>query len=380
MDSITYGAGGTRAPKTVLMTADSVGGVFGYAIELARGLARRGTRVVLAVMGGPLSAAQREEAASVPGLIVRESGFKLEWMDDPWEDVARAGDWLLDLEAKERPDIVHHNGFSHAALPFEAPQLVVAHSSVTSWFRAVLGEEAPARFDRYRVEVTRGIAAARALVAPTRAMLAEIARDHGAHPRARVIPNGRDPELYRPGDKDESVLAVGRLWDAGKNIAALSAVAPRLPWPVRVAGSDVAPEGSRRALKDVVALGVLSAAEARAAYARAAIYALPARYEPFGLSILEAALSGSALVLGDIPSLRELWGGAALFVDPGDADDLERALRCLITHRSVREALAARARQRAMAFTPERMVLGYTALYGELAAQDRRPSDRPRAG
>ncbi len=32
---------------------------------------------------------------------------------------------------------------------------------------------------------------------------------------------------------------------------------------------------------------------------------LPARYEPFGLSVLEAALSGCALVLGDIPSLRE---------------------------------------------------------------------------
>ena len=59
---------------------------------------------------------------------------------------------------------------------------------------------------------------------------------------------------------------------------------------------------------------------------RAAIYALPARYEPFGLSALEAALSGCALVLGDIPSLREVWGDAAVFVPPDDAGGLRDAL------------------------------------------------------
>ena len=54
--------------------------------------------------------------------------------------------------------------------------------------------------------------------------------------------------------------------------------------------------------------------------ARAAIYALPARYEPFGLTALEAGLSGCALVLGDIPSLREVWGETACFVPPDDRD------------------------------------------------------------
>ena len=60
--------------------------------------------------------------------------------------------------------------------------------------------------------------------------------------------------------------------------------------------------------------------------ARAAIYALPAHYEPFGLSILEAAMSGCALVLGDIPSLREIWGDAAVFVHPDNRDAVARCL------------------------------------------------------
>ena len=52
----------------------------------------------------------------------------------------------------------------------------------------------------------------------------------------------------------------------------------------------------------------LSGEDIRPWFARAGIYALPAVYEPFGLSVLEAALSGCALVLGDIPSLARNLG------------------------------------------------------------------------
>lgn len=366
-------------PSTVLMTADAVGGVFSYAIELSRALARRGVRVVLAIMGGPPSAAQRASAARVPGLVMHESGHRLEWMDDPWDDVARAGEWLLDLEERTRPDVIHLNGYAHGALPFRAPKLVVAHSCVLSWFEAVEGRPAPSRFDRYQREVAAGLAAAAAVVAPTRAMLDAIARHYGPPLRARVIHNARDPARYRPAAKEDAILAVGRLWDQAKNITALSSVARTLPWPVRVAGSAEAPDGARRPLADVEHLGVLSEDEVAAALARASVYAAPARYEPFGLSILEAALSGCALVLGDIPSLRELWGGAALFVDPDDPADLGRALSCLAQSPSLRSALAGRSRLRALDYSPERMALAYLGLYGELSAPSGRttPPRRP---
>ena len=73
-------------------------------------------------------------------------------------------------------------------------------------------------------------------------------------------------------------------------------------------------------------LGHLPQSKLQAWFERAAIFAAPARYEPFGLSILEAALAGCALVLGDIPSLRENWNDAALFVPPEDSRTLEAAL------------------------------------------------------
>ncbi|WP_437935687.1 glycosyltransferase family 4 protein [Sorangium sp. So ce341] len=374
-----------HTPGSVLMTADTVGGVFSYAIELARALAERGVRTSLATMGGPLSAPQREAAGRVPGLAVFESSFRLEWMDDPWDDVARAGDWLLDLEERVRPDVVHLNGYAHGALGFRAPKLVVAHSCVLSWWTAVLGGAAPPRYDRYRREVARGLAAAAAVVAPTQAMLDALVRHHGAlapfrGARAAVIPNAADPDRFAPGPKAEVIVAVGRLWDQAKNIAALGEVAPRLPWPIQVAGSDVHPGGGSRPLPSLEHLGVLSPSGVAAALARASIYAHPARYEPFGLSVLEAALSGCALVLGDIPSLREVWRDAALYVDPGDTEALRRALEALVDDPVRRQEMASRARARASAFSPRRMARGYLHLYGELLGGSARTRRSPARG
>ncbi len=371
-----------RAPGSVLMTADTVGGVFSYALELARALAERGVRTSLATMGGPLSVPQREAAGRVPGLSVVESSFRLEWMDDPWDDVARAGDWLLEVEERARPDVIHLNGYAHGALGFRAPKLVVAHSCVLSWWAAVLGGEAPPQYDRYRREVARGLAAASAVVAPTQAMLDALVRHHGAlasfrGARTVVIPNAVDPDRFAPRPKEELLLAVGRLWDQAKNIAALGEVAPHLPWPLQVAGSDVHPGGGARPIPSLHPLGVLSPSGVAAALARASIYAHPARYEPFGLSVLEAALSGCALVLGDIPSLREVWRDAALYVDPGDTEALRSALQALIDDPGKRQEMASRARARAFAFSPRRMARSYLHLYGELLRDSSRNKRSP---
>jgi glycosyltransferase involved in cell wall biosynthesis len=71
-------------------------------------------------------------------------------------------------------------------------------------------------------------------------------------------------------------------------------------------------------------------------------------------------------VLADIPSLRELWDGAALFVDPGDAGRLRRTIQGLIDHPAQRLALARAARDRAVQRTSARMADRYLALYRSL--------------
>jgi glycosyltransferase involved in cell wall biosynthesis len=350
------------------MTADAVGGVWTYALDLSRALAARGVQVALATMGAPPTADQEREAREVPGLELFASAYRLEWMADPWDDVRRAGEWLLELESRLRPDLVHLNGYAHAALPWRAPRIVVGHSCVVSWWHAVHGGPPPAEWDRYRDEVKDGLRAADAVFAPTGAMLAELERHYGPLPRGGVIWNGRDSRPFRPAPKEPFVLAVGRLWDEAKNVGALARVAPELPWPVLVAGEEWHPDGKAAALAGVRPLGKLPPAELAGLFARAAIYALPARYEPFGLSAVEAGLSGCALVLGDIPSLREVWGDAALFVPPNDHAALRAALEELIADQARREELGARAERKAKEYATERMAEGYLAAYRELLA------------
>jgi glycosyltransferase involved in cell wall biosynthesis len=344
------------------MTADPVGGVWTYAVDLLRALGKEGVEVVLATMGGPLRDDQQTALATLPNVRLHTSEFALEWMDNPWQDVDRAAEWLLDLEAKTKPDVIHLNGYAHAACPWRAPVLVVAHSCVLSWWRAVRGTRKPNEWNEYRRRVSAGLEAANFVVAPTRAMLATLGDNYGSLPRTGVIPNGRDSNGFRVGRKERFVFSAGRFWDESKNLVALEKAAGQITWPVRVAGSEEGRNG-------LVKLGRLSASAVAEELSRAAIFCLPARYEPFGLAALEAALSGCALVLGDIPSLHEVWDDAALFVDPNDPKALALTLQNLIDRPEMQASLARRAQRQAKHYSIKTMAERYLCLYRGLVGQ-----------
>ena len=356
------------------MTADTVGGVWTYAVELARALQAHDVQIALFTMGKLLSTEQRAQVHQLPHVSVHESEFKLEWMESPWSDVRLAGHRLIKLEAKFSPDIVHLNGYAHAALPWSAPKLVVGHSCVLSWWKAVnLDLRLDSKWDRYQDEVTRGLQAADFVVAPTRAMLSSLQACYGGikAPTA-VVPNGIVPGLFAPKKKQPYVFSAGRLWDPAKNIALLERIAPSLEWPIYVAGDSLGLDGTPGAhtlSANYRALGFLSREEIAKWLSAASIYCAPARYEPFGLSILEAALSGCALVLGDIPSLREIWDGAAVFVDPTDGDATAATIQELIANSVFREKCGRRARLRALEFTPARMAARYVEIYQAMLSQ-----------
>lgn len=353
----------------VLMTADAIGGVWTYALALADAVAPYDVEIVLATMGRLPELRQRRAAARRDNVTLATSEYKLEWMDQPWSDVQEAGDWLLELEQHVAPDVVHINGYAHAALPWSSPILVVAHSSALSWWRAVLGAEAPASWNRYRTALRAGLNAADLVITPSHAMLGELEDQHGELRNARVIPNGSDPERFWIGPKQNFILTSGKLWDEAKNVVALDRVAERLPWPVYVVGDSRHADGTRRVYTHARVLDAMASEALGAWMACAAIYALPARYEPFGLSVLEAALSGCALVLGDIPSLREHWSGAAVFVPPDDDAALTDAVLDLTRDSPRRRRMANQSFRRAQTeFGLDRMGRSYFAAYQDACA------------
>ncbi len=370
-----------KPTRPILMTADPVGGVWTYALELCGELGRADIKIVLATMGRKLSRSEKEAVARLSNVELFESDYKLEWMENSSADVEKAGRWLLDLQSRTSPSLIHLNQYSHGALRWNVPCLMVGHSCVFSWFEAVKKTPPPDRWNAYKQAVTIGLRGADLVTAPTRFMLSALEKHYGSFAAADPIYNGRSASLFNSANKQDYVFTAGRLWDEAKNVSALQQIAARIPWPIYAAGPAESPDGNAVDLSDIHALGALDIAAIADWFSRAAIFVLPARYEPFGFTALEAALSGCALVLGDIPSVREIWGDAAFFVPPDDSDALLTALLQLIDDLPARQDFARRGQERARSFTHERMAAGYLALYGQLlSSQSQRIADNVAPG
>ena len=371
----------------ILMTADAAGGVWNYAMELARALQPHGVRITLATMGCAPSAGQRATVAQLGNLTLFVTDYALEWMSNPWDEVDAAGEWLLETEHRLQPDIVHLNGYALAALPWQAPAQVVAHSCVFSWWQAVKHGVPGADFAEYRTRVENGLNAANLVVAPSAAMLEALDEHYAFTGERRVIPNARDAAHFVPRKKLPIILSAGRVWDEAKNVKLLASIAPHLAWPVHIAGPRACPQVAQTNEDDCHAadlgnhgypaqrfanyLGPLTTTQLSAHLGAASIYAAPAYYEPFGLTVLEAALCGCALVLSDIPSFRENWDGAALFIPPDDAAAWVTALNMLASDDAVRARFGQAARSRGLRFTPRRMAAAYLESYRALLGAHR---------
>jgi hypothetical protein len=71
-------------------------------------------------------------------------------------------------------------------------------------------------------------------------------------------------------------------------------------------------------------------------------------------------------VLSDIEPLRELWDGAAIFVDPRDEDAWWRHLGELANHPSLSERMGALALERSARYSAFESITGYLHLYSSL--------------
>jgi glycogen synthase len=231
-----------------------------------------------------------------------------------------------------------------------------------SWWQAIHGVEAPPQWDAYREAVSVGLQAADLVVAPSQSMLHAVQDYYGPLLNAWVIPNGRRL-MIQPCEKETFILSAGRLWDPAKNVQVLAQVAADLPWRIYVAGETRCPNGQETIMDQVRPLGRLTFKSLGHWMARASIYAAPARYEPFGLSTLEAGLAGCALVLGDIPSYREIWEDSAFYVPPEDPHEWRRSLQQLTNDTAQLAEFSSRARRRAAFYTPERMADAYLSAY-----------------
>ncbi len=358
----------------ILVTADTLGGVWTYTRELVTGLLRRGERVTLVSFGNIPTQAQMRWMDGLENLDYRPTAFKLEWMLDCEADMSASAQYLEALIEETRPDLLHLSQFYYGSVDCCVPRVVVAHSDVVSWWLAVHKKEPPETdwLRWYRKIVTRGLHQATAVIAPSRWMLEQVELCYGRLEQGAVIYNGRTPTLFHPHvSKQEKIVTVGRLWDAGKNVSLL--LRHEMPGEVHIVGSDRHPDlqsnafGAEAIRPNVHLDAEQDEGQLAQILARAGIYVATSQYEPFGLAPVEAALSRCALVASDIPSFRELWDGSAVFFRNNDAASLQTAVARLLCDRSLRREKANLAYHHAQrCFSAERMVSDYMNLYRTL--------------
>jgi glycosyltransferase involved in cell wall biosynthesis len=342
----------------ILMSADNIGGVWTFALSLARGLKKNGAEVLLAVIGDDVSESQKQELEPFNWQFFRA---KQEWMPEPWEDIKKAGEWLLGLEKSFSPDIVHLNSYSFGSLQWDVPVVMTAHSCVLSWWKAVKKEPAGDEWAVYSERIRSGIRSASIVVAPSNAMMESVGELYGPS-RRTVISNGAEDSRYYTGTKEEIVFSMGRLWDEAKNISLVLEAASGINYPVYIAGNY---EGNRLNIpSNVHLLGQLNPDEVARWLSGSAIFLLPVKYEPFGYTFLEAALSGCAIITGDIQSMRELWSDAAVFVDPFDSSKLAVIVNALMSDPEHRQLISGIARRKAVAeYSASEMTRNYMDTY-----------------
>jgi glycosyltransferase involved in cell wall biosynthesis len=291
----------------------------------------------------------------------------LDWTAAAPDEVAASAVAVAALAADAAPDIVQLNSAAlGAGVHFPAPLVIACHSCVATWWNTVHDEPLPEDFIGRAKLVQQGYVAADVLVAPTAAFARLTARTYGLKTAPGVIHNGRRllvDRPCRPTFSSSFAFTAGRLWDEGKNLAAIDRAAGRLAMPVLAAGPVAGPNGAEISLQHVRALGRLRDDEIARWLKPAPVFVSAALYEPFGLAVLEAAQACCALVLSDIPTFRELWDGAALFVQPEDDAAIAAAIEQLVADKALRAELGVAAQERSRRYSVEAMAAGMAAIY-----------------
>jgi glycosyltransferase involved in cell wall biosynthesis len=280
----------------------------------------------------------------------------------------------LSAELRRRPvDLLH--------VQYTAPPL--APCPVVATVHDLSFEHLPETFKRrsrvqLRLTVRRTARRAAQLIVPSEYTRRDILKSYGVDPaRVSVVPLAAAPHFRPVEDARELARVRARYRIGGEYVLAVGSIQPRknlarlvraysglirergrsnLPQLVLVGKSAWLYGETLRAVEEqgvrdsTILPGYVSEADLPALYSGALCFAYPSYFEGFGLPPLEAMSCGAAVVTGNLTSLPEVVGDAALTVDPFDTDELARAVARLIDDAELRADLRARGLRRARLF------------------------------
>lgn len=357
----------------ILMTTDTVGGVWNYSLELCRALIPHNLEIHLLGLGAMPDENQVKEVNKISNVIFYPSKLKLEWMENPWVDIEKTEKKIDALCKIIQPDLFHFNNYINKISERNIPKVTVYHSCVQTWWQAVKGCSVPQEWDDYVEHVGNSCNSSDVLIFPTNAIRKAAYKENQLHSEYKVISNAREMVFTGDAEKEKIILCTGRIWDEAKNLMLLCELADKLPWPIFVAGENADPNTSQKVtLNKVRFLGKLNSEELRYWLERTAIYINLALYEPFGLAVLEAAKAGCALALSNLETLKEVWQENALYFDPRKGEAIVETLLKLIEDNALRKDYQQKAKRQSSQYNGKAMGDSYYHLYESLLNKSRK--------
>lgn len=259
----------------------------------------------------------------------------------------------------------------HCSSPFAAPELFP-----------------PAIRARLLYLFSRGMHDAEHIICVSRDVLARAAGHYGIpEERMSVVHNGvgahfrpmraeeRAPILARYGVGGRYVFAAAR-FEKRKNLPRLLeafalyrqrvdaecrlALAGDMTWEATAIGRRIAELGLEGAVQR---LGYVAHGDLPALYGGAEFFVFPSLWEGFGIPVLEAMASGTAVLTSNATALPEIAGDAALLVDPTSVEAIAEGMARLGGDAALRADLAAKGQRRAAEFSWARTAAETLALY-----------------
>jgi glycosyltransferase involved in cell wall biosynthesis len=295
-----------------------------------------------------------------------------------------------------RVDLLHMPWFYAPAIV--PSKLVITVHDLTDVLQPIVGTSAPVRAGRLYF-ARRALARADRVLAVSQASKRDLSGIFGVNEdKIEVIYNAVDDLFLRepaPADAD-AILARHAVTDpyvlyAG-NIKPQKNL-PRLIEAFAVAKADLADDPRFSQLKllligdalsehsdlrravvrsrvrgDVRFLGFVPQTVLRVFYGRASAFLFPSLYEGFGLPPLEAMAHGTPVLTSNVSSLPEVFGNAALLVNPENVFDIARGIRQILTDSELRASLVERGHDLVRHFSWERSAAQVHCVYEDVFA------------
>lgn len=102
--------------------------------------------------------------------------------------------------------------------------------------------------------------------------------------------------------------------------------------------------------QNIVFTGFVSDGDLSILYRKCEFFIYPSLYEGFGIPPLEAMKNGCAVIVSDIPSLKEVCSDAALYVNPYDVESIKNGMLKIIKDSKLKEELKSKGSLRSQFF------------------------------